>query len=331
MDYRWFCLGVFWLFAAPALAQEGKDNGSVPFLNISPDARSSGMGGVGVSIPNGAFAMFHNPSSRLFSDRTLEFAYTHTPWMREWSSDYTLNSFGGYYTIDRQQGVAVGFRHFSHPGVETTDKYGDVRGKIKPREWTADISYNRRIIKNLALSVSLRYISSDMGESGNAVAFDLGAYYQQQLPMREGSRWSVGVLVANIGSKIRYSDTSYDLPGKIKAGGCVWFPFTDKHALQCALDLEYRLMPSDATAMEARLGVEYHLLKYARIRAGIHLGDKEKGSGNYASLGCGFQVFHITGDFSYVLADSDSSAKNSYSFTVGIFFDSFKNKAKGLQ
>lgn len=42
-----------------------------------------------------------------------------------------------------------------------------------------------------------------MADAASAVAFDLGLYYHRKTSLLEGAVWTVGLQVANIGTKIK--------------------------------------------------------------------------------------------------------------------------------
>ncbi len=316
-----------------AKAQENKksDGEAVSFLKITPDARSAGMGDIGIALPQGAYAFYHNSAASLFTSERGAVSYSYTPWMRDLVSGNSLHSISGFFKIGNKQSLVLGFRNFTHAESRIMDENGNPGKTFKPSEWALDLGYSRLVTKNLGMSLTFRYISSDMGsyqgaKSANAMAFDLGVFYRQNTHWFEGASYAIGLQVANIGTKIKYLDTKYDLPGKISLGGSVGLPFSKSHVLNCGLDLGYQLMPSGSSNFDAGLGVEYVLLQHASIRAGYHLGDKDKGYDSYATVGCGLRFYHIQGDFSYLLAGSDCPLKNTFRFTIGIDFGLFCSK-----
>ena len=80
-----------------ALSQEQNSviTTAVPFLNIASDARSSGMGDVGVATAPDAFSMQWNASKYVFSDRRSGIGLGYTPYLESIISDIALLS--GYY------------------------------------------------------------------------------------------------------------------------------------------------------------------------------------------------------------------------------------------
>lgn len=315
-------------FSVSAQEKVNTDAEAAPFLKITPDARFAGMGGIGTAMSTDASAFYHNAAASLFAGPKGAVAYSYTPWMRDLVSGSALHSVGGYYQISSKQSVVAGFRSFSHPDVDITDENGNVTNNFKPKEWALDLGYSYLLMKNLGMSLTLHYINSDMGsyggaDAGSAIAFDLGVFYRHSASIVDNANWAVGLQVANIGSKIKYLNTKYDLPGKINLGGSLHLPFSEKSILNCGLDLGYQIMPSGSSNFEAGIGAEYIFLKYAALRGGFHLGDKDKGNDSYGTLGCGVNYHHINADFSYLLAGSDCALKNTFRFTVGLDFGLF--------
>jgi hypothetical protein len=74
---------------------------AVPFLRISPDARSGGMGDVGIATPGDANSSFWNQAKIPFAKSKSAIAVTYTPWLKELDlNDVYLASLAGYYKLD---------------------------------------------------------------------------------------------------------------------------------------------------------------------------------------------------------------------------------------
>lgn len=292
------------------------------FLKITPDARSAGMGDIGVALPVQAFAFYHNAAAIVFAPEKAAVAYSYIPWMRDKVSGYDFHTGGGYFKMGEKQGIVAGFRYFTNPAVEITDGDGNVTDKAEPKEWAIDLGYSRLIAKNFAVALTAHYIYSDMGiaDAASAVAFDLGLYYHHKTQLLEGAIWTVGLQVANIGTKIKYADTKYDLPGMAKLGGSLSLPFSKNHQLLCGVNLDYQFIPSGSELFSAGIGAEYTFRQLVSLRGGYHIADEDKGGENYATVGCGVHFCNFTGDFSWLAADSDSALKNTYRVTVGYKF-----------
>ena len=63
---------------------------AVPFLRISPDARSGGMGDVGIAISPDANSAFWNLAKTPFNTIPGGVSFTYTPWLKDIASDVYL-------------------------------------------------------------------------------------------------------------------------------------------------------------------------------------------------------------------------------------------------
>ena len=291
----------------PALAgAQGVANAN--FLNLTPDAQSAGMAGTGLAVTdNGSTAIFHNASTIAFSQEVMGAGYSYA----DINEDYALHSASLFYRIGREglQGFALGFRHIKTP--ELMD--------YRPRAWDLEAAYFRNIAKNLSLSLTLRYMQAKVAESADSrssVSLDFGAtYYRNMALLDEMSSWSIGFQAANLGKKL----DGRKLPARLGLGGAIDLPFNMANRLQITLDFNY-LLPSEIRHLQTSVGAEYNFLKYGVVRAGYHFGDKEKGVGNYGTLGCGINFWPIRADFSYALTSEDCFMHRTWQLGVGIVF-----------
>src|ERR1039458_4247083 len=68
---------------AAVTGQTGVVTTTVPFLLISPDARSGGMADAGVAISPDASSIFWNPAKIAFAPDDMAFSVSYTPWLKE--------------------------------------------------------------------------------------------------------------------------------------------------------------------------------------------------------------------------------------------------------
>src|SRR6476646_5868298 len=93
---------IFCCFSSLLKAQSGVDKinvvtTAVPFLRISPDGRSGGMGDLGVATSPDANAMFWNMGKVVFNDQKGGISASYIPWLKELVNDVYLASLSGYY------------------------------------------------------------------------------------------------------------------------------------------------------------------------------------------------------------------------------------------
>jgi hypothetical protein len=312
----------------PAISQEKSANetAAVPFLRIVPDARSAALGGMGSVVSPGALGIFNNASATLFhaGKGGVEASLS----ARRQMPDASLYSIGGYYNMNAKNGISLGARYFMNPEIdEITDEYGNVTAdKMRPKEMAFDIAYGRKLGNNMAVSLTMRYIYSDLGSIGgatkaaSATAFDLGVFYTKKCALLDSAKWAIGFQASNFGTKINYFNRESSLPGKVQLGGTLSLPFSDNHQLTGSSNVGYWLQPSDASGLEAAFGVEYAIFKQLFLRAGYHIGDEDTGYGNFATVGAGISVGSIKLDGSYLIGTPNEEFKNILYFTMGIRF-----------
>ncbi len=100
---------------------------AVPFLRISPDARSGGMGDMGIALSPDANSVFWNQAKIPFAKKSSQLALTYTPWLKDLGlNDVYLMSASGYKHLDVEQAVFGSIRFFSLGNIQLTDFSGNI-------------------------------------------------------------------------------------------------------------------------------------------------------------------------------------------------------------
>ena len=229
---------------------------AVPFLRISPDARTGGMGDVGIATLPDANSGFSNLAKIPFATSNTQASVTYTPWLKDIASDVYLATLGGYHKLDENRLYAVGVRYFNLGDIQFTDQNGNSLGNGRPREFGIDFGYTRKLSEKLSLGVALRYINSslakgDVGNSGtiykagNAVAGDLSLYNNGLNADGQGFTW--GVTLSNLGSKIGYTNnaaTKDFIPSNMGIGGAYTGVIDQDSKITIAADVNHLLVPA---------------------------------------------------------------------------------------
>jgi len=133
---------------------------AVPFLRISPDARAGGMGDVGIATSPDANSSFWNLAKIPFATQKTAIGLTYTPWLKDLGlTDVYLASLSAYRKLDEEQAIAASIRYFSLGNIQFTDFAGNPLNEGRPREFSVDFGYTRKLNTKLALGVALRYIN----------------------------------------------------------------------------------------------------------------------------------------------------------------------------
>ena len=236
---------------------------AVPFMRISPDARSGAMGDVGIAISPDANSQFWNMSKLAMSNKDAGFSMTYTPWLKDLVPDIFLAYIAGYAKFgekeNKNQAISFSMRYFSLGDINYTTIDAQQAGTGKPREFSLDLGYSRKLSENLSIGLSGKYIHSNIingaGNSngvtykpGNAAAVDFGLFYTKPLKTNddiEGSSINAGLVISNIGNKISYSGNRKDfIPTNLGIGAAYNYQVDEFNKLTIALDVNKLLVPS---------------------------------------------------------------------------------------
>ncbi|QEC67547.1 type IX secretion system outer membrane channel protein PorV [Panacibacter ginsenosidivorans] len=228
---------------------------AVPFLRISPDARAGGMGDAGIATTPDANAVFWNRAKLPFANYSGGVSATYTPWLKDIAQDVYLTTLGGYYKIDEESAISGGLRYFSLGNIQFTDYSGNPISTGRPREFSLDFGYSRKISDKLGVGVALRYINSSLAngysnngvtyKAGNALAADLSLYGNNL--DENGQGLTYGLAISNLGSKIGYTTDAKAkdfIPANLGAGVAYTWAFEELHKFTLALDINHLLVPA---------------------------------------------------------------------------------------
>ena len=230
---------------------------AVPFLRISPDARSGGMGDVGIATAPDANSSFWNQAKIPFALSKASIAVSYTPWLKGLGlSDVYLASVAGYYQLDENQAISSSLRYFSLGNIQFTDALGNDLSTYRPREFGFDVGYSRKLSDKLGLGIALRYINSSLAsgsfngqsyKAGSAVAGDISLFHDGtgSDPNASGLNW--GVTLHNLGSKISYTNdaTQKDyIPANLGIGIAYTKVFDETSKATFGLDINKLLVPT---------------------------------------------------------------------------------------
>lgn len=228
----------------------------VPLLLIAPDSRAGAMGDVGAASKPDANSIHWNAAKLSFMEKQAGISFTYTPWLREIVSDIKLMYLSGYYRLDERNTLGASLTYFSLGTIDFFDEGGLQTGTYKPNEFAFDVAYSMKLSENLSMSLTGRYIRSDLTQgqnvgttsthAANAGAADLGLYYQNKIDLEMPSEYAFGVQISNLGSKISYSDNmeSSFLPANLRIGGRYSMDFDQFNNLSVMADFNKLLVPT---------------------------------------------------------------------------------------
>ncbi len=257
--------GLMMLMFAPVAFSQGQFNNStvitttVPFILISPDARSGALGDGGVALTPDANSIHWNPAKFAFIKEDGGISTSITPWLRQLVNDVNFAYLSGYKRINKRSTFAASLKYFSLGRINFTDISGNTLGSFNPNEFSIDGVYATQLSKYFSLGISLRFIYSNLtgglqqsgatGRAGIAGAGDVSAYYRRSTKL-EGKTvdYAFGLNISNIGNKITYTTSANRqfIPTNLKLGGYANYVVDEYNEIGFLLDFNKLLIPSNA-------------------------------------------------------------------------------------
>ena len=243
----------------------------VPFLLISPDARSAGMGELGVATSPDVFSQQWNPSKYVFSEKGKEIGLSYTPYLSKLVNDIFLANIT--YFLKKNDRSAWGFslKYFSLGDIQFNDLIGNTivqQGIERPNELTLDASYGLKLNQSFSMAVAARYIRSDLKLSSDAdptpassIGIDISGFYIGKTFKinKKGARFRHGFNISNIGPRLKYDEGGQKnfIPTNIKVGSSMDLTMDEVSVLSFNLELNKLLVPSPVATYKDGIFVGY--------------------------------------------------------------------------
>ena len=230
---------------------------SVPFLLISPDARSGAMGDAGVATPPDVNSIHWNPSKIAFATGKSAISLSYTPWLQQLAPDIYMAYLSGFYKTDNRNTIGLSFKYFSMGEIELRDASSAAIGAYNPSDFSIDGTFARSFGNSLSLATTFRFIyskiandvlvNSQQSSAGTAFAADLSAYCKKDVQLAgKPSDLAFGINISNIGNKLSYlnDNNKQFLPTNLKIGSSLTLHPDKQNQLTLALDFNKLLVPT---------------------------------------------------------------------------------------
>ncbi len=220
-------------FIMKSVAQEDQRviTTAVPFLTIAADARSAGMGDMGVATSTDAFSQQWNPAKFAFAERKTGIGLSYTPYLESIITDISLLNASVYNKLDEKSAFAVSLRYFTLGEIELRQFANDPGTLAKPNELALDGSYSLKLSPTFSMAVAGRYIRSNLrlpqngtedSQAASSFAVDVAGFYRSREVAYNNfdGRWRAGFNISNVGGKIQYDEGGQEnfLPTNLRAG-----------------------------------------------------------------------------------------------------------------
>ncbi|OZV66915.1 type IX secretion system outer membrane channel protein PorV [Winogradskyella aurantia] len=228
----------------------------MPFMLVAPDARSSGMGDIGVATSVDGFSQQWNAAKYAFSESKSGLGLSYTPYLTRLVNDISLSYATYYNRINEFSAFSGSVKFFSLGEIVLTQDANDPGIAVKPNEYAIDLAYSLRLSDQFAMAVALRYMRSALridtvdpnANPGSTFGADITGYYQseEQAYNDFNGRWRAGFAIQNLGPKFSYDDGASEVfqPTILRLGGGFDFIFDEYNQLAVTGEVTKYLVPT---------------------------------------------------------------------------------------
>lgn len=183
------------------------------FLNFSPSARITGLGGNLITVNDDDVNLaFANPAS-LNPSMHNQVAFSHNFYLAGLHTGYVAY---GHFFKKWDMTLHGGIQYLSYGSFDATDEFGNVTGEFKASEYAFTLGAGRQLYERVTVGANLKFITSSL-ESYNSLglAGDLAAMFHDT-----ASLINVSLVLKNIGVQLtKYTDGNNEpLPFEMQLG-----------------------------------------------------------------------------------------------------------------
>ena len=231
---------------------------AVPFMLISPDARSGGMGNLSLAMSPEANDLFGNTAKLPYLNEGRGFLINYTPWLKDLGlNDVYLASAGFYKKLDDKSSINSSLRFFSLGNIDFSDENGNINlPSQRPSEFSYDFGYSTLLTDKFSMGVTLRYIHSRLVSgsygglgvnyrAGNTLSGDISLFYKQKEDLQG---FHAGLLLSNLGGKISYSNETknkYFIPANLGLGIGYLNKMDADNSIEFGVDINRIMVPAN--------------------------------------------------------------------------------------
>lgn len=230
----------------------------VPFLLITPDARSAGMGELGVATSADVYSQQWNPAKYVFSEKSQGVGISYTPYLSKLVDDIFLANVTYFSKNTERSAWGASLKYFSLGDIQFNDLIGNTivqQGIERPNELTLDLSYGLLLNEKFSLAVAGRFIRSDLKVSSDmdatpasTLGVDIAAFYQGETFNLGSNRAIVrhGLNISNIGPRLKYDEGGQKnyIPTNLRLGTGLELIFDPNNAINFNFEMNKLLVPS---------------------------------------------------------------------------------------
>lgn len=299
---------VIGLFASLSYSQSKLAQTGFNFLDVSSDAKASGMGDAVNSLSGYSGALSHNPSSMADMSAFLTADFSINQWIADinyLSASLILSPFDGDYGV-----VGFSMQSVDYGSVEGTVIANNEQGYIdtdifKPSAMAIGIGYAKMLNDKFSIGGHVRYAYQSLGESvvpdgdatrikkneATAIAYDFGTIYRTGI-----KSIAFGMSVRNFSTEVKYEEEDFQLPLIFTLGiSANMFDFFDMPGPEQKLILSIDSTHPRSHPEQVKLGLDYQFIGIFSLRGGYIIGNYE----DDFTFGVGVSSFGFEVDYAY--------------------------------
>ena len=200
------------LFISTELAVAQSNTSSVfRFLEVTPTARSAGLGGNHVGIFDADFSLMHVNPAYLNAENTGSISASYINFL----ADANMGFSSGAYNIDHIGTFGLGIRFVGYGEFDQLDENGNNLGNFSANDISITGAYSKSISPNFKAGAAVDYIHSSYANfRSSAISVSAGLLYQDST-----SNFSAGIAVRNLGAQItKFEERREPLPLDVSVG-----------------------------------------------------------------------------------------------------------------
>jgi hypothetical protein len=290
---------VFPLASVHAQLPEEAETAGASFLKLGMGARAVGMGEAFTSISGDISSVYWNPAGLAELDGVWA-TFMHNRWFQDISTEF----FASAFRISNNT-FAFSFTINAVPDIERRETATtEPLSYFDAHQMAFGASGARKFTEKIDLGFTFKWLHEEIDiHRASGVGFDLGGIYSFR------DNLSLGLVVLNLGPKMKFEEQKYPLPVLYKIGAV----FTgSENRLKGNYALALDLVKPDDEELKMHTGVEYNLPENFSSRLGYEFGYDEKGF----TLGIGFKIRKYGIDYAFVPYSSDLGNTHRISLNV---------------
>jgi len=220
------------------------------------------MGELGVATSPDTYSQQWNPAKYAFAKEQIGVGISYTPYLSDLVNDIFLGNLTFYNRISERSAWSASIKYFSLGEIEIiTQQQADIGNFTplieSPNELAIDASYALRLSDQFAMSVTGRFLRSDLklqsqpdteANAASTFAVDIAGFYQSEEIAYDSynGRWRAGFNISNLGPKLKYDDLGQEnfLPTQLRLGGGFDFIFDEYNKLSVSAEVTKLLVPT---------------------------------------------------------------------------------------